>query len=433
MQSPWIVVREKLADWNVIQRFEKPPESSEYKAWRDRFLQKRIKFCLWLAFPCTLTYTFHDLYDADFSFSNSWVEADLIGLLILSVSSVLYKTKWGKNNLKWLFVFTSLGLTCLRDFWMIYRGTPTPSAINLNMVFVTQTVVIPFFWGLHLVLQLFGIAGYFLSVRIRGSLPNLMLYENLSLIYWFWICLICTLSVYFYERLQQQEFESRRELNIFLHSISHDLRAPVTGTSMVLQNLLRKAKKDRKITVDSSIIERLLQGSDRSLSMINSLLEAQGAGGGIAIEPKPCNLNDLISSIISELEPIAKKNGAIVNYKITDDLPLVDADPLQLWRVLNNLIANAFKHNPYGIELTIDAAIETDRIRIYIIDNGVGIAVEQQARLFELYTRGDRARYMPGLGMGLYLCQQIVLAHGGEIGFDSYPGRGSTFWFTLPL
>lgn len=63
----------------------------------------------------------------------------------------------------------------------------------------------------------------------------------------------------------------------------------------------------------------------------------------------------------------------------------------------------------------------------YIVDNGIGIAIEQQARLFELYVKGDRARYMPGLGMGLYLCQQIILAHGGEIGVDSYPGRGSTF------
>ena len=67
--------------------------------------------------------------------------------------------------------------------------------------------------------------------------------------------------------------------------------------------------------------------------MINSLLKAQSATSGIAIERQPCNLNDLIDSIILESEPIAKKNGAIVNYKITDDLPIIDADSLQLWRV----------------------------------------------------------------------------------------------------
>ena len=72
-------------------------------------------------------------------------------------------------------------------------------------------------------------------------------------------------------------------------------------------------------------------------------------------------------------------------------------------------------------------------IRIEVADNGVGIPPKQRSKLFELYARGDRARYMPGLGMGLYLCQQIIQAHQGEIGFETNCDRGSTFWFTLPL
>ena len=419
--------------FNFWRGIAKPPESSEYRKWRDRFLQKRFKFCLWFAFPCTLTYTLHDLYDADFDFSNSWVESNFFALFILSVSSLLYVTKWGKNNPKWVFLFTSLGLTFLRDFWTIYREAPTPSAINLNMVFVTQMVVVPFFWGWHLISQLLGVSSYFLSVRVRGSLPNLMLYENLSLIYWFWICFICTCAVYFYERLQRQEFESRRELNIFLHSISHDLRAPVMGTSMVLQNLLQRSENSPRMAIDRSIAERLLQGSDRSLKMIDSLLEVQNtATKGIILNTQACNLNCLVNSIILELQPILVENGAIVQNRITENLPTIEADSLQLWRVFHNLITNALKHNPYGIEIIIDAVVEIDRLQIFIIDNGIGIPPAQQQKLFELYTRGDRARYMPGLGIGLYLCRQIIIAHGGEIGCDSHPQEGTTFWFTLP-
>ena len=202
---------------------------------------------------------------------------------------------------------------------------------------------------------------------------------------------------------------------------------------MVLQNILRKEATASEITINRSVVERLLQGSDRQLNMINSLLEAQNtASQGIILNCQPCNLYALVQSIIVEQKPILEQNGVIVKNKITSSLPLVNADSLQLWRVLNNLITNAFKHNPYGIELTIDAKSEQNSVWICIIDNGIGIAPQQQARLFKLYSRGDRARYMPGLGMGLYLCQQIVFAHGGKIGFDSYPGIGSTFWFILP-
>ena len=206
------------------------------------------------------------------------------------------------------------------------------------------------------------------------------------------------------------------------------------GTSMVLQNLLRKeSTANKKVSIDRSVLERLLRGSDRQLNMINSLLEAQStATMGIRLNLQPCQIHQLIDAILLELEPILQQNGVVVNNRVTD-LPIVNADPLQLWRVLNNLITNAFKHNPHGIELTIDATTDRGFIQIYIIDNGIGIDPQQQARLFELYARGDRARYMPGLGMGLYLCQQIILAHGGEIGFDSHRDRASTFWFTLPV
>ncbi|MFM2312426.1 MAG: hypothetical protein RLZZ04_1702 [Cyanobacteriota bacterium] len=420
---------------NLFRQFLKTPESAEYKAWRDRFVRVRIRFCLCLAFPCQFTYALFDFYDSNFSFSNRWVEANIAALVFLSINSILYRAKWGQNNLKWLFLCISLGLSCFPALWMILRGSPTPSAIALNMVFITQTVFIPFFWGLHLLTQLIAIVIYFTSIHLRGSLPNISLYEGLSTIYWFWICFICTTGVYFYEQLQQQEFESRRELDVFLHSVSHDLRAPVMGTSIVLQNLLKKARKtgNSKISIDSTVLAKLLQGSDRQLKMINSLLEAQSTASlGIKLNYQSCHLTQLIISILDELEPILGQNDVVVKNKITGDLPLINADSLQLWRVLNNLITNAIQHNPDGIELTVDGVVETNFIRIYIIDNGIGIAVEQQARLFELYARADRARYMPGLGMGLYLCQQIIVAHGGEIGFDSYPGRGSSFWFTLP-
>lgn len=426
----WITASQKL-----IGQF-KSRESSEYKAWRDRFLRKRLKFCFWLSFPCLLTYTVFDLdlYNSEVSW-NRWVEADIVRLIFLLIGLVLYRTRWGYRNPTWLFLYVSWSITVFPQTWMIFIGDPASSPVTLNKVFFAQTTLMPVYWWLHLIAQLGGLVSYWISIDLMGSLPDILLSDGLSFLYWFWISFICTVSVYLYESLQRKEFESRRELNIFLHSVSHDLRAPVMGASIVLQNLLRKAQaKDSRVTVDSLVLERLLQGSDRQLSMINSLLEAQNTSvQGIAPHLQPCCLDNLVRGIILDLEPILAKNRIIVSNQISSSLPLVHADSTQLWRVLNNLITNALKHNPPGIELTLNAVVKVNTLHISVADNGIGIAPKHQEGLFELYTRGDRAHYMPGLGIGLYLCRQIIIAHGGEIGCDSYPKQGSTFWFTLPL
>jgi signal transduction histidine kinase len=114
-------------------------------------------------------------------------------------------------------------------------------------------------------------------------------------------------------------------------------------------------------------------------------------------------------------------------------LPLVNADTTQLWRVFENLIGNVLKYNPPGVTLTLAATRSPHSIRCIVQDNGVGIPSDLQPKIFDLYSRGSRVRRSPGLGLGLYLCRQIVTAHGGDIGVVSQPGKGSTFWFTLPL
>jgi signal transduction histidine kinase len=423
LMRPGIVVKRGLSSLQP-----KSKASSEYKAWRDRFLRKRLGLCFWLSFPCLLTYTVYDLFNLEFSWSR-WVEADFARILLTIICVILFN-KLSKSNSRWIMLGFSWSITMLPSILMIYKGLPAPSEVPLNMMFITQTTLMPVYWRIHFTSQVGAIISHLISRYLEGDTD-----WDVSYIYWFWMSFICTVAVYLYEQLQQQEFESRRELNVFLHSVSHDLRAPVMGTSIVLQNLLRKAEAtDNRVTVDSLVLKRLLQGSDRQLSMINSLLEAQNTSvQGITLHLQPCCLNNLIQGIILDLKPSLDKNRIIVCNQISNSLPLVDADSTQLWRVLNNLITNALKHNPPGIELTLNAVVEVNTIKISVTDNGIGITPEHQKRLFELYTRGDRAHYMPGLGIGLYLCRQIITAHGGEIGVNSRLDRGSTFWFTLPF
>jgi len=132
-------------------------------------------------------------------------------------------------------------------------------------------------------------------------------------------------------------------------------------------------------------------------------------------------------------------NQATLINRVLDHLPVISVDPAQLRRVFENLLSNAFNHNPPGISLTLDARVEEDMIRCTVADNGVGMSKEMCDHLFQLYFRGQDAqghqghRPYTGLGLGLYLCRQIIMAHDGELGVNSRQGVGTTFWFTLPL
>jgi PAS domain S-box-containing protein len=242
------------------------------------------------------------------------------------------------------------------------------------------------------------------------------------------------------------------ELRVFFHAVSHDLRNPVLGTLMVLKNLLKSGESgtgnweqgsrgeeliintQSPIPVSRSILERMIQSSDRQLNLINSLMEAHVSEvQGFILQRQYVQLLTVIQAAIADLEPLLAQNKAKLTNLVSADLPLVNVDPTQLWRVFSNLIINAVKHNPPGLLLTINAIRQDDKIYCTVSDNGVGISQQQSARLFDLYFRGASIRNSVSLGLGLYLCKQIINAHGGEIGVNSALDPGATFWFTLPI
>lgn len=241
--------------------------------------------------------------------------------------------------------------------------------------------------------------------------------------------------------------QAEQSLRVLLHAVSHDLRNPVTGLLMVLKNLLKSQGNDAsnnqspdssggtdRVVVSRPILERMLESGDRQLKLINSLLEAHAMETrGIALTCKSIRLTDLVVSVEHEMRPLLMKNQATLTNRVPSDLPTIQADSSQLWRVFENLISNALKHNPPGLSITIDASLEGDQMRCLVTDNGVGFPEGHGDELFDLYRRGDNARRTHGLGIGLYLCRQIVQAHGGKIGIAPKFGQGAAIWFTLPL
>lgn len=285
-----------------------------------------------------------------------------------------------------------------------------------------------------------------LATQVAIAIHQAQLYEQEQ-------ALTATLDRTVKERTAQleQAVAELQELNqvkdIFLHAVTHDLRTPVMGWLMVLKNLLNSevgtrqdlspsviANPPSSIPVDRRILERMVQSSDRQLSMINSLLDVHAAEiKGVVLQQEPLQLSQLVNGIVEDFEPLLAKNQAILTNLVPENLPLINADPLQLRRVFENLLSNALNHNPPGLHLILTAKVQEKMMYCTIEDNGVGMSQEVSDRLFELYVRGSHARRSTGIGLGLYLCRQITEAHGGKIGVISSIGAGATFWFTLPL
>lgn len=246
-----------------------------------------------------------------------------------------------------------------------------------------------------------------------------------------------------------QRKQAEEALRVFIHALSHDLRNPVSGMLMLLKNW--EKKPGDVIPIPRSTLERMIQGSEQQFRLINSLLEVHASEvRGLVLHREPLQLKGMVDSAIGDLEPLLAKNQALVKNVVPPNLPLVNADATQLWRVFSNLIVNALKHNPPGLNILIsaevidpespefhshfeEAPLKNQWIRCTVEDDGVGIPPEQCQRMFDLYVLGSPSQHSLGLGLGLYLCRQIITAHGGDIGIISSPGAGATFWFLLPV
>jgi signal transduction histidine kinase len=187
----------------------------------------------------------------------------------------------------------------------------------------------------------------------------------------------------------------------------------------------------------------MTQSNTRLLNLIDSLLESHANDiQGIALKRTPVKLSGIVQGAVYDLEPILQENRTTLLNQVSPTLPLVNVDALQTGRVFQNLIANAIKHNAPGLNLKITAnyhntdieeASSPQMLLCTVEDNGTGVSPEQCESMFELYAQGVSKRRSLGLGLGLYICKQIVAAHGGNIGVKSKVNVGSQFWFTLPI
>lgn len=236
-------------------------------------------------------------------------------------------------------------------------------------------------------------------------------------------------------RLYDAVQHANQEKNRFISVISHELRIPMTSirgyTDLLRQQVAGPVNEQQR-----SFLETIRNNVDRMAALVSDLSDiSRIESGRLKLEPRWLNLAQLVEETTMSLRPRLDEKGHQLYAEIAADLPEIYADPTRVSQVLTNLLTNAIKYTPSGGSIWVRARQQGEFISVEVQDSGIGIAPEDQKRLFEQFFRAEdqAVREEQGWGLGLNVTKQLVELMSGNIGFSSQPRQGSTFWFTLPL
>ena len=225
------------------------------------------------------------------------------------------------------------------------------------------------------------------------------------------------------QRLNQQKDD-------FISIASHELKTPITSLKASLQ-LLERMKDNPSATV----LPRLIEQSSRSMQKISSLVEdllnvSRTDDSQLRLNKTTFTIKDMLSACCNHIR-VAGKYELIIQG---DEQLEVRADEHAIDQDIVNLVNNAVKYAPESLKIYLIIEKEGDNARVSVKDNGPGIPASKLPNLFERYYQAEAVGFQnSGLGLGLYISAEIIRRHGGEIGVNSEPGKGSTFWFTIPI
>jgi signal transduction histidine kinase len=223
----------------------------------------------------------------------------------------------------------------------------------------------------------------------------------------------------------------------FLANMSHELRTPMNGVVGMASLLLDTELTDEQREYAHFICE----ASDALLHLINDLFDFSIIETGeLKLAKVNFDLRTTLEAVLERLTHHAQVKGLALEWSFQEDVPsLVVGDPRRLSQLLTNLVGNAIKFTDHG-KVVVDVRCDEQRdedalLHVDIVDTGIGITPDVQAQLFTPFTQGDASstRKHGGTGLGLALCKHLCRIMNGDIGAESVPGEGSTFWFTVRL
>ncbi|RYY07363.1 MAG: PAS domain-containing protein [Sphingobacteriaceae bacterium] len=227
----------------------------------------------------------------------------------------------------------------------------------------------------------------------------------------------------------RKEIERRKD--DFLSIASHELKTPLTTVKGYVQMMSRYMPENANDRF-KSIVEKTSNYVDRLNSLLTELLDVSRIQtGNIELHKEKFDFDRTVHETVEGIQNATKTHRIIIKGSATNNYV---GDESHIVQVINNLLANAIKYAPDEPEILVYLSLVSDYLKVSITDNGMGITQEDQKKIFERFFRvGEIQQRFPGMGIGLYVCDQIIKNHGGSLWVESEKGNGSTFNFTLPL
>jgi signal transduction histidine kinase/FixJ family two-component response regulator/HPt (histidine-containing phosphotransfer) domain-containing protein len=239
------------------------------------------------------------------------------------------------------------------------------------------------------------------------------------------------------EKTTAKALEAARLKSEFLANMSHEIRTPMNGVLGMIELLLRTPLDDKQ----KRYLGTLQTSAGGLMSVLNDILDfSKIEAGKMELREENCRVRALVDEVTALFAARAELRGVRIDANVEADVPSqVEADTERVRQVLSNLVGNAVKFTESGT-ITVRASVEDTKaqllqLRFEVKDTGIGIEPALQGKLFEAFSQvdGSLTRRHGGTGLGLAICKQLVALMKGRIGVSSEPGKGSTFWFVLPL
>jgi signal transduction histidine kinase len=234
-------------------------------------------------------------------------------------------------------------------------------------------------------------------------------------------------------RLYAELESASRHKSEFLANMSHELRTPlnaIIGFSQVLKEQMFGEINAKQ----ADYLDDILESGQHLLNLINEILDlAKVEAGHMELQPVVFSLPAVMENSVSMVRERATRQGITLTTDVDPSLGLIEADERKVKQIVFNLLSNAVKFTPQGGRVELAARMVGAEVEVSVSDTGVGIAAADQTKIFEEFYQVGPGKTQEGTGLGLALSKRLVELHGGRIRFESAPGSGSTFTFTLPL